>query len=160
VSCSPAFKWLVLLMLPITLSLKLAARPRVDLHELNDKQVQLRVAEFLFRQHFTVISSEAIAEGRPIIQATAGACRMVVAKSPAIGSDHDVIRHLATSEDRIFVVYRGKVYADQPTWLTVFDFLWDRFRRELGLSAQAAPVLAIIARPNCGAEQLSWNEFG
>ena len=153
-------KWSLILLLPITLGLKLAARPGVNLSELNDKQVQFRVAEFLFRQHFTVVSSEKIEEGRPIIQASAGACRMVVAKSPAIGSDRDVIRRLATATDRVFAVYRGKVYADQPTWLTVSDYLWARLQRELGLNAQATPVLAVIAGLNCGAEQLSWNELG
>ena len=153
-------KWSLILLLPITLGLKLAARPGVNLSELNDKQVQFRVAEFLFRQHFTVVSSEKIEEGRPIIQASAGACRMVVAKSPAIGSDRDVIRRLATATDRVFAVYRGKVYADQPTWLTVSDYLWARLQRELGLNARAAPVLAVIAGLNCGAEQLSWNELG
>jgi len=94
-----------------------------------------------------------------MLQATAGSCRMVVAKSPPIGSDRDVIRRLATGTDRVFVVYRGKVYADQPTWLTVSDFLWARLQRELGLNAQAAPVLAVIAAPNCGAEQLFWDEL-
>ena len=158
---SPAFKWLVLLLLlPITLGVKLAVRPSAELGELSDKQIQLRVAEFLFRQHFTVVSSEKIEEGRPIIQASAGACRVVVAKSPAIGSDRDVIRRLATATDRVFAVYRGKVYVDQPTWLTVSDYLWARLQRELGLNAQAAPVLAVIAGLNCGAEQLSWNELG
>ena len=158
---SPAFKWLVLLLLlPITLGVKLVVRPSAELGELSDKQIQLRVAEFLFRQHFTVVSSEKIEEGRPIIQASAGACRVVVAKSPAIGSDRDVIRRLATATDRVFAVYRGKVYVDQPTWLTVSDYLWARLQRELGLNAQAAPVLAVIAGLNCGAEQLSWNELG
>jgi hypothetical protein len=161
VNSSPAFKWLVLLLLlPITLGVKLVVRPSAELGELSDKQIQLRVAEFLFRQHFTVVSSEKIEEGRPIIQASAGACRVVVAKSPAIGSDRDVIRRLATATDRVFAVYRGKVYVDQPTWLTVSDYLWARLQRELGLNAQAAPVLAVIAGLNCGAEQLSWNELG
>lgn len=160
-SSFPAFKWFVLLLLlPFTLGVKLVARPSTELGELNDKQVQLEVAEFLLRQHFTVVFSEKIEEGRPIIQASTGACRMVVAKSPAIGSDRDVIRRLATATDGVFAVYRGKVYADQPTWLTVSDYLWARLQRELGLNARAAPVLAIIAGLNCGAEQLSWNELG
>ena|ERR1700730_16193771 len=153
-------KWFLLLLLPVTLGLKLAVRPGAEAGEFNDKQIQLRVAEFLFRQHFTVVNSERIEEGRPIIQATAGTCHMVVAKSPAIGSDRDVIRRLATATDRVFAVYRGKVYVDQPTWLTVSDYLWTRLRRELGWNVQAAPVLAIIAGPNCAAEQLSWNELG
>ena len=160
VNSSPALKWFALLLLPVTLGWKLAVRPSADLGELKDRQVQLRVAEFLVRQHFTVASSEKIEEGRPMIQATAGSCRMLVAKSRVIGSDRDVLGRLAAATDRVFVVYRGKIYGDQPTWLTVSDFLWARLQRELGLNAQDSPVLAVIAASNCGAEQLSWYEFG
>jgi len=151
------FKWLILPLLFLTLGIKLAVRPSTGAFD--DRQVQFRVSEFLFRQHFNVVNSEKIEHGRPMVQGTAGSCRMLVAKSPSIGSDRDVIRRLAAENDRIFVVYRGKVYADQPTWRTVSDFLWTRLRRELGLNAQAAPVLAVIAAPNCDAEQLSWNEL-
>jgi hypothetical protein len=42
----------------------------------------------------------------------------------------------ATVADQVFVVFAGKIYAEQPTWLTVPDFLWARFRRELGMSAR------------------------
>jgi hypothetical protein len=157
---SPALKWFIVLLLPITLAWKLAVRPGADLGELNDRQVQLRVAEFLFRQHFNVASAEKIEEGRPMIQATAGACRMLVAKSTAIGSDRDVIRRLAAPTDHVFIIYRGRVYVDQPTWLTVSDFLWARLRREMGLNARATSVLAVIAAANCGAERLPWDELG
>jgi hypothetical protein len=160
VKSSPALKWFVLLLLPLTLGLKLAVRAGGELGEFSDKQVQLEVADFLSRQHFNVVSLEKFEEGRPMIRATAGVCRMLVAKSPAIGSDRDVLRQLLTPADQIFVVYRGKVYADQPTWLTVSDFLWARLRREIGLNTQAAPVLAVIAAENCNAERLPWDELG
>jgi hypothetical protein len=159
-SSFPVLKWFVILLLPVTLGLKLIVRPGADLGELNDRQVQRRVAEFLSRQHFSVVSADKVEEGRPLVQASIGACRMIVAKSPAIGSDRDVLRRLATATERVFAVYRGKVYADQPTWLTVSDYLWARLQRELGLNTQSAPVLAVVAAPSCGAEQLSWDELG
>jgi len=160
VKSSPALKWLVLLLLLPTLGLKMVLRPSADAGDSDDRQVQLRVADFLFRQHFIPVSSEKIEHGRPMIQAIAGSCRLLVAKSPAIGSDLDLIRRLAAATDLVFVVYRGRVYADPPTWLTVLDFLWIRLRRELGANAQFAPMLAVVAAPNCGAEQLSWGELG
>jgi hypothetical protein len=70
-----------------------------------------------------------------------------------------LIRRYAEADDRVFVVFQGHVYADQPTFLTVFDSLWSRFRRELGSNVQASPVLAIVARPSCEAEQLPWNRL-
>jgi hypothetical protein len=62
--------------------------------------------------------------------------------------------------DRTFVVFRGKIYKDQPTWLTVPYFLWARLKRELGLGAHTPPLLAVIATPNCDAERLPWRELG
>jgi hypothetical protein len=159
VSSSRAFKWFVLLLLlPVTLGWKLAVRPG-DSGEFTEKAAQLKVAEFLVQQHFVVAVSEQADEGQPMIRATAGMCRMLIAKSPAIGSDRDVIRRHGTAADRVFVVFRGRVYAEQPTWLTVSDFLWSRFQRELGMKAQAAPLFAVIATTNCEAERLPWNEL-
>ena len=158
VSFSPALKWFVLLLLPLTLGWKLAVRPG-GLGELTQKDAQRNVAEFLARQHFAVSVSEQTDEGRPTISATTGMCRMLVARSPAIDSDRDLIRRYATAADRVFVVFRGRVYSEQPTWLTVSDFLWSRFRRELGFNAEAAPVFAVIATTSCDAERLPWNEL-
>jgi hypothetical protein len=161
VNSSRALKWiaLLLLLLPITLGWKLAVR-HAGPGDLTDKEVQRQVAEFLIRQHFKVEVPDQVLLGRPALSATAGMCRILIAKSSAIGSDRDLIRGLATRADRVFIVFRGKVYAEQPTWLTVFDFLWSRLRRELGFKAPASPVLAIIASTNCDAEKLPWHELG
>jgi hypothetical protein len=159
VSSSPALKWyVILLLLPLTLGWKLAVRPGGS-GEVAATEAQRKVAEFLVRQHFSVTVSEQTTEGQLMILATAGGCRMLIAKSPAVGWDRDLIRRYAAAEDRIFVVFRGEVYAEQPTWLTVTDFLWARFRRELGMGAQAAPVLAVIATATCEAERLPWAEL-
>jgi hypothetical protein len=159
VSYSPVLKWGLILLLPLTLAWKLAVRPG-DSGELKEKETQVKVAEFLVRQHFAVASSETMAEGRPAIRATAGACRLLVAKSPALGWDREMIRRNATGADEVFVVFAGKIYAEQPTWLTVSDFLWARLRRELGMNAQPTPVWAVIATTSCEAERLPWNELG
>jgi hypothetical protein len=159
VSYSPVLKWGVLLLLPLTLGWKLAVRP-VDSGDLKEKETQLKIAEFLVRQRFAVAAPEKVQEGQPAIRATAGPCRLLVAKSPSMGWDRDLIRRYATAADRVFVVFAGKIYAEQPTWLTVPDFLWARFRRELGMSAQPTPVLAVIATTTCAAERLPWKELG
>ena len=151
-------KWFVLLLLPLTLGWKLAVRPS-DSGELKEKDAQGKIAEFLVRQHFTVAVSDKMEEGRPAIRATAGACRMLVAKSPAMGWDRDMIRRHATVADEVFVVFAGKIYAEQPTWLTVSDFLWTRLRRELGVNVQPTPVLVVIATTSCAAERLPWDEL-
>ena len=153
------FKFAVLLLLPLTLGWKLAVRP-TDSGEAKERDIQLKIADFLVRQHFRVVRSEKVEEGEPTIRATAGACRMSIAKSPAMGWDRDLIRRHATAGDEIFVVFRGRIYSEQPTWLTVSDFLWSRFQRELGLKAEAAPLFAVIASATCAAERLPWKELG
>jgi hypothetical protein len=154
-------KWFVLLLLPLTVGWKLAVRP-ADPGELGriEKDAQRKVADFLFRQHFAIAVTDKMEEGHPAVRATAGFCRILVAKSSAMGSDRDLIRRYVTAEDRVFVVFRGGIYAEQPTWLTVSDSLWSRFRRELGFKIEASPVLAVIATRNCEAERLPWNELG
>jgi hypothetical protein len=152
-------KWLVLLvLLSLTLGWKVVARSSAG-EQPTERNVQVAVAEFLVRQHFSVSMSERIEEGKPAIAASSGSCRMLVAKSPALGWDRDLIRRYADAEDRIFVVFRGQIYSDQPAFLTVFDALWSRFRRELGFKVWPNPVLAVVARMSCEAERLPWDQL-
>lgn len=95
-----------------------------------------------------------------MIRAGAGACRILVANPSPMAWDNDAIRRHATAADRVFVVFRGRTYKDQPTWLTVPYYLWGRLLRELGLRAQGPPLLAVIATAGCDAERLPWSELG
>ena len=156
---SRALKWLVLLvLLAFTLGWKVAARSAAG-EQPTDRNVQAAVAEFLVRQHFGVSISERAEEGKPTVVANSGSCRMLVAKSPALGWDRDLIRRYADAEDQIFAVFRGRIYSDQPTFLTVFDALLTRFRRELGFRVEPNPVLAVVARMSCDAERLPWDQL-
>ena len=153
VKCSTALKWFVILALPLTLGLKFVVRP--DRSVASETDVQQKVAEFFRRQHFTV----ALSEGQYMLRASAGPCRILVAQSDPIAWDSAAIRRNATDGDRVFVVFRGSTYEDQPTWLTVPYFLWSRLERELGMRSQAAPLLSVIATADCGAERLPWGEL-
>jgi len=148
----------LLLLLAFTLGWKVAARS-VAGEQPPARNVQAAVAEFLVRQHFGVSVSENAEEGRPSVVANSGSCRILVAKSPALGWDRDVIRRYADAEDRVFIVFQGRIYSEQPTFLTVFDALLTRFRRELGFKVERSPVLAVVARMSCDAERLPWDQF-
>jgi hypothetical protein len=155
VNCSTALKWFLILALPLTLGLKLVVRP--DRSVASGTAVQEKVVEFFRRQHFAV---DRMGEGQYMLRASAGPwCRILVANSDPIAWDSAAIRRNATAGDRVFVVFRGRTYEDQPTWLTVPYFLWSRVERELGLPAQAAPLLSVIATAGCGAERLPWSEL-
>jgi hypothetical protein len=149
-------KWCLVLTLALTLGLKLIVRP--DKNVPSELDIRQKVAEFLVRQHFIIALSEP-GEGRPMLRASAGACRILVANSNPIAWERDVFRRNATAADRVFVVFQGRTYKEQPIWLTVPVSLWSRFQRELGLRAEATPVLAIIATPTCDAERLPWGEL-
>ena len=159
VKSSRALKWLiVVVLLSLTMAWKVAARSTGG-EQPTERNTQVAVAEFLVRQHFSVSMSERVEEGKPAILANSGSCRMLVINSPALGWDRDLIQRYVNAEDRVFVVFRGRIYSDQPTFRTVFDGLWTRFRRELGFRAWPNPVIAVVARMSCDAERLPWNQM-
>lgn len=132
---------------------------RGNLGGLEERNDYLKMAEFLVRQRFTVSVAEKLEAGEPKIFAKAGSCRVLVAKSDPQGSDRDRIRAHGTPADTVFVVFNGRTYAEQPTWLTTFDALWSKFRHELGFNANATPVFVVIATKNCGVEQFPWHQL-
>lgn len=155
---SRAAKFLVLVvLLAISLGWKVVARATPG-ERPSDRRIQARVAEFLAQQHFRVTILERAEEGKPTVTATSGSCRLLVIKSPALGWDRDLVRRYADADDRVFVVFRGQVFADQPTFQTVFDALSSRFLRELGFNAWPNPVFAVVAKPGCEADRLPWGQ--
>jgi hypothetical protein len=156
---SRALKYLILLVfLSLTLAWKVIARATPD-EQPTDRNIQVRLAEFLVRQHFSVSMLERAEEGKPAITANSGSCRILVMKSPAMGWDRDLVRRYADAEDQVFVVFRGRIYSDQPTFRTVLDKLWSRFLRELGFRTWPSPVFAVVARTGCEADRLPWDKF-
>jgi hypothetical protein len=95
-----------------------------------------------------------------MIRATAGACRVLVVEPAVDGSDRERMRRYTSARDTAFVVFGGKIYAEHPTFLTVSSDLWGSFRRKLGLTVEAIPVLVVIATKGCEAERLPWHELG
>jgi hypothetical protein len=159
VKSSRALKYLILLVfLALTLAWKVIAR--VTPHEqATDRNIQVRLAEFLVGQHFSVSMMDSGEQGKPAVAASSGSCRMLVLRSPALGWDRDLIRRYAEAEDQVFVVFQGRIYSDQPTFRTVVDALWSRFQRELGFTASPSPVFAVVARADCEADRLPWDKL-
>lgn len=155
---SRALKFLVLfVLLAISLGWKVVARATPG-ERPSDRSIQARVAEFLVQQHFNVTIMERAEEGKPSVTATSGSCRLLVIRSPALGWDRDLVRRYADEGDRVFAVFKGQVFADQPTFQTVFDALSSRFLRELGFKTWPSPVFAVVAKPGCEADRLPWGQ--
>jgi hypothetical protein len=129
------------------------------LNEQEEKAAEDEVVRFLVRNHFTVVGARNVTFGMQIVEATAGPCQLRVVLSASRGWHRDLIRSMTKPGERSFVVFRGKIYSEQPMLLTVFDFLWYKLLTKIGLEAHATPVMTVMEEPNCGADQLAWNEI-
>ena len=150
---SRALKWCFVLILLLSVAWKIAIPPD------NPNDLKDALVEFLDRNHFTTVLTDEIINDTPIIQATSASCHLQIAKLTPDGSNRDLIQHFAKGADHHFVVFRGAVYKQQPTYLTVIAYLWSRFLRELGLIKHVTPVIAVAANSACEAERLPWGEL-
>ena len=148
-SCSLALKWFVALLLPLTLAWKVSVVAHDDPNELASE-----IMQFLSHQAFDVVLTEL--DSMPVVQATSGSCNILIVQVEPDGSSQDQVRGLATTGDHVFIIFRGRVYAQQPVLLTVTNTLWSRSLRKLGLMRRIAPVLAAVASASCDIEQLPW----
>jgi hypothetical protein len=164
VNCSPILKWSVALLLVLTLGWKWAvyssARPADDSSDVEEGHAVQKVAGFLVRNQFRVAGSREVTFGLQVLEVSAGPCRMLLAFGSSRGWHRDLIRGMTTATDRSFVVFGGKIYPEQPMWLTVPDFLWSRLMSGIGLSRPRTPVITVIADPSCEADRLPWRELG
>ena len=138
-------------MLLVALGWKIAIQPD-DPNYLKEDLIK-----FLERNHFDVVDE--MVNYTPIIRATTASCHLQIGRLTPDGSNRDLIRHIAAGTDRSFVVFRGAVYAQQPVLLTVLNYLWSRFLRELGLIRHIAPVITVTVNSSCNAERLPWSEL-
>jgi hypothetical protein len=152
VSSSSLFNYFLAIVFLLSVAWKIAI-PAINDSDLNDGLV-----EFLKRNNFDIAATEQRA-GVTIIQANTASCRLRIAVLRANGSDRDLVQHLAGDADRLFVVFRGQMYSQQPVLLTLTNTLWSMCLRKLGLIKYIAPVIAVAANLSCDAERLPWGEL-
>jgi hypothetical protein len=153
VNLSPVLKWVLPLLLLISLGWKSAIR--IDY----SSNLEDKIRSFLVRNHFFVTVSEEMIRDHRTFRATKAACQMLVTEISHRGWERDAIKKRASVLEQVFIVFGGKIYAEQPTWLTASDFLWYKLLSELGLKVRPTPLLAVIATKNCDAERLPWYEL-
>jgi hypothetical protein len=152
VTYSPALKWLVIILLPLTIGWKAVSQPE------NVVEIQNAIVAFLTKQQFDVRVTDENMEYMGIIDARSRSCRLRVARVSPLGHEAGIVRRASTMSDRTFYVFRGTVYREQPIRLTVASYLWFRFLRDLGLVSRVPSVLAVVT--SCDAEQLPWSTLG
>jgi hypothetical protein len=153
VSFSHVFKWLLLLLLLLSLGWKSV----IQIDYSNNFEDKMR--SFFIRNHFMVTVSEELIKDHRTFRATKAACLMLVTGVSHRGWERDLMNKVATAREQVFIVFAGKIYAEQPTWLTVLDFLWYKVLSELGFKVFPTPVIAVIATKSCDAERLPWYEL-
>jgi hypothetical protein len=153
VRLTPAFKWWLIFLIPLTFTWKLVAEHPAFY------EMQGNIAQFLVIHGFNV-TEQTLVESVPIMRATKADCSMIVAEASPDGSTRDLMRHVAATLDQHFVVFRGKIYDEQPIWLTVTEDWWTRYLRKVGMSQQfEVPPIMVAATGSCAAEQLPWAEL-
>jgi hypothetical protein len=163
VKSSRTLKWFVAVLLTLTLGWKWAVSSygwALDPNEPEEKVATRRVADFLSRNHLNVVGSREVTFGMQLIEATSGLCRVRVVLSSSRGWHRDLIRNMTQADESNFVVFGGRIYPEQPMWLTVPDFLWTKLLQKLGLNVYSTPVITVISGPACDADRLPWKEFG
>ena len=152
-NCSPALKWFVALLLPLTLAWKVT----VGHNDPNESASE--IVKFLRHQAFDVSLIGRAADSMPIVRATSGSCRLLVLEVEPDGSSQELVRDLATATDDVFIIFSGRVYTQQPVLLTVTNYLWLKSLRKLGLVPRITPVIAAVASASCNIEELPWETF-
>ena len=160
-SCSPTLKWLIALLLILTLGWRWIASSHLSVSTEPEEQIAgQKVAGFLARNYFDVVGPQEVVFGMQLIEATAGSCRMRVAISASRGWHRDFISKHTRPADHTFVVFGGVIYPEQPMWRSVPDFLWSKLLSKLGFDVHPTPVITVLAGPGCDAERLPWTELG
>jgi hypothetical protein len=153
VSFSPALKWFIALLLPLTLVWKLTLK--------TEDSVQLKdgITKFLAVHSFVVSETRQELNGMPVIHATAKPCEMLILRASPDGWTRDLIRKFATANEHIFIVFRGKIYTDQSSWKIMAGYLQSKILHRLGLAPHVSAVIAVVAPKNCNAKRLPWDKL-
>jgi len=153
VNSSPALKWFIALLLPLTLVGKLTVK--------TEDSVQLKhsITKFLAVHSFVVSETKPELNGMPVIHATAKNCEMLILRASPDGWTRDLIRKFATATDRIFIIFRGKIYTDQSSWIIMAGYLQSEILHRLGLVPHVSATIALVESEGCNAERLPWDRF-
>ena len=152
-SSSRAFRWSIAIILLLSVAWKIPIKP--------DDPNQLTAALLKFFEHngFHVAVTDRIVNYTPIIEGSKASCHLQIARLTPDGSNRNLIENLTNGTDHFFVVFRGKVYGEQPVLWTVVNYLWSRFFRELGFIDHISPVIAVAANSSCDVERLPWSDL-
>jgi hypothetical protein len=117
VKFSPALRWLLVLLLPLTLAWKLATKAP------DPNKARKFIVEFLERHDFHTLDEREPLVDIQIIEARSLACRLLVGNVSPYGVHTEIVQQLGAPTDRRFFVFRGTIYQQQPIIVTAVSYL-------------------------------------
>jgi hypothetical protein len=154
VNSSLAPKLLLAGLLILTLSLKVLAIGTKSGSAQRAEMVRNEIASFLAGHGFRSIPEASVG-----VSARSGGCELSVAEAAHQGWHQDALRRSAAQEDQVSFFFRGRMYPGQPVWQTRLSGYWAAFLQNLGLNAQAYPVIGIVSSPACKLDAMPWAEL-
>ena len=149
---SSTLKWLLIVLLPITMGWKMVVQPE------RPDEIANAVFKFLKDQKFDVRATAESIEDMPIVEASSETCHLRIARVSPLGHEAELVRRASRPSEHIFYVFRGVDYPKQPVRQTLANYFWFKFLLELGLVSRVPPVFAVMT--SCAAEQLPWAAMG
>lgn len=149
---SSALKWFTMLVLIPTMGWKVGFKPE-DPSEVHDA-----IVKFLKDQKFDVRTTGESIENMPVIEGKNEACRLRIARVSPFGYEAELVRRASVPNDRIFYVFRGVQYREQPVRRTLANYFWFRFLQYLHWVSRIPPVFAVMT--SCVDRQIPWTELG
>jgi hypothetical protein len=148
------FRVVVALLLALTVGWKVALS--LTNNRIERDGFKPALVDFLVRQHFAVFEANDINVNG--MEAIADGCRLRLIEAQVW--KQNIIKDVASADERIFFVYRQTVYTNLPMWSIVANQYWSRFLRKIEFkSSTDSPIIAVIASARCNAERLPWHEF-
>jgi len=159
VNYSIGFRFVFVILIPLTIGLKIVAPSHVGV-EMNGTLIS-----FLTRNNFEIIAHDDLVDGDvtdeviPLIQARRRQCDIWIARLNSDGTNRQLIASHFSSIPLQFVVYQGAIYKEQPVYRTSAAFILSRILEQVGLIMKAAPSIVVYSSANCDAENLPWAEL-
>lgn len=93
------------------------------------------------------------------VSASSGDCQLLVAVLSPQGWHSDVIERLTPPNGRLFVLYDGEIYPNQPVLRTRINDILDRTIWSNISGRVSRPVIGVVASQDCDIGKLRWSEL-
>jgi hypothetical protein len=133
--------------LALTLAVKFATGPTVSSVALEVEE-NFRLVAILEANGF-IVEPYLADMNPPMVPAHKPGCRVLAGRASPLGWHRGVLASLVQSDERLFFVFGGQTYNEQPVLRSILAYHVARIRAYFGLPGTDEPVIAVIAEPGC-----------